>query len=405
MTDRLRANVSHGYVRRAGEYQPGAFAFIGQVGPAGALSTTATDMARWMLAHLNDGRLGDVRILEPETARLMHRQHFTLDARMPGLAHGFIESRIHGYRAIGHGGGTVHFLSDMQLVPDLGLGVFISTNTTDGGGALIDAFVSALVERYFEPGPLVIPPPGDDVEAGRPLSAYAGTYLSSRRPFTTVERLFMLNALTVVAAGDHLVVGAPQGEVRLDPLGGDDFRDADTGARVEFTSDAAGEVNALLLPIPVMVFEKAGLLENPMVLYAVLASAAFVMACAVIGAWLRRRRPADQTAAEAWAARALILTCLAWLLVYGVGLVGIGNLGADFAAVFYEFPSPAFVTALALALVAAVLTVLSALLLYPVWTEASWPVWRRLRHTGVALAAVATLLVLREFNAIGFNYF
>ncbi len=405
MPGRLRTNVSEGYVRRAGEYRPGVFAFIGQVGPAGALSTTATDMARWMLAHLNDGRLGEVRILEPDTARLMHRQHFTLDPRMPGLAHGFIESHIHGYRAIGHGGGTVHFLSDMQLVPDLDLGVFISTNTTGGGGALIDGFVPALVERYFEPGPLTVPPPGDDVEAGRPLSAYAGTYLSSRRPFTTVERLFMLNAVSVTAADDHLVIAAPGGEVRLDPLGGDDFRDADDGARVEFTSNAAGEVNALLLPIPVMVLEKVGPLENPTVLYGVLVLAAFVMACALVGAWLRRRQPPQQTPAEAWASRAVILTCLAWLVVYAVGLVGIGNLGADFAAVFYEFPSSAFVMALALALVAAVLTVLSALLLYPVWSDASWPLWRRLRHTGVVMAAVATLLVLREFNAIGFNYF
>ena len=405
MPDRLRADVSEGYVRRAGEYQPGVFAFIGQVGPAGALSTTATDMARWMLAHLNGGRLGDARILEPDTARRMHRQHFTLDPRMPGMAHGFIESHVHGYRAIGHGGGTVHFLSDMQLVPDLDLGVFISTNTTGGGGALIDEFVPMLVERYFEPGPLFIAPPGDDVEAGRPLSEYAGTYLSSRRPFTTVEKLFMLNAVQVSAAADHLVISAPQQQVRVDPLGGDDFRAVDTGARIEFTSDAAGRVNALLLPVPVMVFEKVGPLGNPTVLYGVLALAAFVMACALVGAWLRRRRPPQQTPAEAWAARAVIVTCVAWLVVYAVGLVGIGELGSDFAAVFYAFPSAAFVTALGLALVAAVLTVLSALLLYPVWTDASWPVWRRLRHTGVVLAAVATLLVLREFNAIGFNYY
>jgi hypothetical protein len=47
--------------------------------------------------------------------------------------------------------------------------------------------------------------------------------------------------------------------------------------------------------------------------------------------------------------------------------------------------------------------VLAALLLYPVWTDGSWPLWRRLRHTGVVLAAVVTLLVLRDLNAIGFN--
>jgi cytochrome b len=34
--------------------------------------------------------------------------------------------------------------------------------------------------------------------------------------------------------------------------------------------------------------------------------------------------------------------------------------------------------------------------------QRQWPLWRRLRHTGVVLAAVAVLLVLRDFNAIGF---
>jgi hypothetical protein len=59
---------------------------------------------------------------------------------------------------------------------------------------------------------------------------------------------------------------------------------------------------------------------------------------------------------------------------------------------------------LTVALMAAGLTVLSVLLLYPVWRTGSWPLWRRLRHTGVVLAASVTLLVFWHFNAIGFNY-
>lgn len=403
MSSRLLADVSEGYTWRAGAFEPGTFAFISQIGPAGAMSTTATDMARWMLAHLNHGQLGDARILEPETARLMHRQHFTMDPQLPGMAHGFIESFIHGYRAIGHGGGTIHFLSDMQMIPELGLGVFISTNTSGGGGELIDGFVSSLVARYYPEGPRAIPEP-EGIEAGRPLAEYAGTYLSTRRPFTTVERLFMLNGAAISPRDGELVVSSPAGETRLEPLGGDAFRSVDTGQRLEFTSDRSGAVNALILPMSVMVLEKVGPLGNPDVLYGILALSAFVLACAVVGAWLRRRRPLEQTPAEAWAGRAVIVTALAWLAAYAVGLVAVGPMATDFAAVFFEFPSPAFVASLALGLAASVLTVLSALLLYPVWSIGSWPLWRRLRHTGVVLAAVATLLVLRNFNAIGFNY-
>ena len=40
--------------------------------PAAAGITTATDMARFMIAHLQDGRYGHARILEEATAKEMH---------------------------------------------------------------------------------------------------------------------------------------------------------------------------------------------------------------------------------------------------------------------------------------------------------------------------------------------
>lgn len=207
MDPRLRANASKGYARDAGAYRPGGFTFIGHIGPAGAMSTTATDMGRWMLAHLNHGRLGDATVLRAETARLMHQQHYTQHPRMPGLAHGFIESQLHGYRAIGHGGGTIYFVSDMQLVPELDFGVFISTNTAGGGMEVIREFASALVERYFPPGPASLR--GLPVTApGRPLSDYAGTYLATRRPYTTVERLFMTYGARIAPTADGALVAA-----------------------------------------------------------------------------------------------------------------------------------------------------------------------------------------------------
>jgi CubicO group peptidase (beta-lactamase class C family) len=404
MPERLRGNVSRGYARAAGWYRPGGFTFIGQVGAAGALSATATDMARWMLAHLGDGRLGDAVILQPETMRLMHQQHSTQDPQMPGMAHGFIESRIHGYRAIGHGGGTIYFLSDMQMVPELGLGVFISSNTAGGGYRLISEFATALVARYFPEGPASMRD-RPVAESARPLGAYAGTYLSTRRPYTTVERLFLTSGVRVAAQGDALLTASPAGETRLYPIGGDDFLSADTGDLVKFTTDGNGAVTAMLVPFPIMVMEKVGLLSAPLTLYAVLGVSALVMACAIIGAWLRRQRPQAETPAESWAARTVIAASLVWLGVYAVAVAGLAPIPGDMSQAFFSFPSPLFVTSLAFALVAAVLTVLAALMLYPVWSDGNWPLWRRLRHTGVVLAAIATLLVLRDFNAIGFNYF
>jgi CubicO group peptidase (beta-lactamase class C family) len=409
MPPRLRDHVSRGYARSAGSYRTGGFTFIGQVGPAGALSATATDMARWMLAHLGGGRLGDAVILQPETARLMHQQHATQDPQMPGAAHGFIESRIHGYRAIGHGGGTIHFLSDMQMIPELGLGVFISANTAGGGFALFNRFVAALVARYFPEGPGWVGDP-PVAEAARPLAEYAGTYVSTRRPHTTVERLFMTTGARVVAMNGSLLTVSPAGETRLHPIGGDAFRSEDTGDLVKFATDGNGAVTAMLVPMPIMVMEKVGFFGSPQTLYAILGLAAFVMACAIIGAGLRRSRSrtlprTGEAPGELWAARAAVAASVVWLAFYAVAAAGLAPIVDDMSEAFFSFPSPTFVAALWIGLLAAVLTILAALMLYPVWRDANWTLWRRLRHSGVVLAALATLLVLRDANAIGFNYF
>ncbi len=103
--------------------------------PAGSLSSSGADMARFMMAHLQDGQLGDARILRPETARLMHSRLFALDQAANAMAYGFYEESRHGHRIIGHAGDTVYFHSDLHLIPDAGVGFFVSHNSA-GRGAI-----------------------------------------------------------------------------------------------------------------------------------------------------------------------------------------------------------------------------------------------------------------------------
>src|SRR5438067_10971736 len=61
-------NMSNGYLNAS--KQPRHFEFV-DAAPAGALSTTAADMTRFMLAFLQDGSVDGVAILKPETVRQM----------------------------------------------------------------------------------------------------------------------------------------------------------------------------------------------------------------------------------------------------------------------------------------------------------------------------------------------
>src|SRR3569832_2520716 len=124
--------------------------------PAGSVSTTATDMARFMIAHLANGALDGHRILAESTAVRMHTRAFGHDPRINGFALGFYEQSSHGLRLIGHGGDTQWFHSNLALIPSEQVGVFVSYNT-DTGAPLTEPFTEAVLDHYY-PVPPPLPP-------------------------------------------------------------------------------------------------------------------------------------------------------------------------------------------------------------------------------------------------------
>jgi CubicO group peptidase (beta-lactamase class C family) len=113
----LRGDMSIGYEWKQGEFVPHKFEIVKGGAPAGSVSASATDMANFMIAHLNKGALGDARILGEQEAALMHTRVRGHDPRLPGFAHGFYEQSSHGLRIIGHGGDTQWFHSSLSLIP------------------------------------------------------------------------------------------------------------------------------------------------------------------------------------------------------------------------------------------------------------------------------------------------
>jgi len=72
-----------------------------------------------------------------------------------GVQYGFGLSHSNGF--VGHGGGTINYFTMMQLSPEHGLGVFVSTNTDTGAfiaEALADMILqSAIAEKFGEVAP------------------------------------------------------------------------------------------------------------------------------------------------------------------------------------------------------------------------------------------------------------
>ena len=115
--------------------------------PAAGLNTTARDMTRFLIAHLNGGAAGDARILSEASVEGMQRQAFAQSSNVPGVALGFFENVTRGEPALVHAGGIRGFMSGLCLWPRYRLGLFVANNGYSG--ALVQAFVAAFVERYF----------------------------------------------------------------------------------------------------------------------------------------------------------------------------------------------------------------------------------------------------------------
>jgi CubicO group peptidase (beta-lactamase class C family) len=134
----LSAQMSSGY-GKPGEKANG-FEIVGPA-PAGSLSSTGTDMARFMIANLQGGALDGQRILSEQTMKLMHNSPLdrvdpvSLVPPLNRMELGYFEINLNGYRAVGHLGDTNAFHTSLDLLLDHGLGIYVSVNSAGKEGA------------------------------------------------------------------------------------------------------------------------------------------------------------------------------------------------------------------------------------------------------------------------------
>lgn len=199
---RLAADMSMGYYLP--ENKPQSFEFI-SMRPAGALSATADDIAHFMIAHLENGSYEGAAILKPQTVALMHQAAFQPTPPLPAMALGFYHEDRNGHPIVGHGGDTQVFHSDLHLILDQNVGLFVSLNSAGHETSPINNLRSFLLDhfmdRYF---------PGPEPAVEKPLatarvdaSLVAGPYIVSRRSdsnFMSVARI--AQPISIVADKD-----------------------------------------------------------------------------------------------------------------------------------------------------------------------------------------------------------
>lgn len=149
--------------------------------PAGSMAVSAADMAKFMIAHLDQG----AGLMQPATAQLMHDPAHVAVPGVDRMALGFIEQRVNGLEAIGHGGDAINFHSDLWLLPAQHVGLFISMNSAGTGRATHEirlALFQQFGNRYFSEARAA--PRVELPTAKEHAKMLAGSYIASNGSFT-----------------------------------------------------------------------------------------------------------------------------------------------------------------------------------------------------------------------------
>lgn len=199
----LAGDMANGYGFAQGLYKQGEFEIV-VASPAGGLSSSGLDMANFMIAHLQDGTFQTNRILEESTVRQMHSLLYTADPRIDGMAYGFFQQTDHGQLTLSHGGDTMLFHSFLRLLPEQNMGIFISTNGTNGG-AVVESVITGFMDYYFPQEPENLTPTEDfELRA----DDYRGSYFMSRSNYTGFEKIVfsLISGVNIVVDEDHNVL-------------------------------------------------------------------------------------------------------------------------------------------------------------------------------------------------------
>jgi CubicO group peptidase (beta-lactamase class C family) len=287
----LAGSVSKGYLQS--NQAPSAFELV-TTSPAGSVSATGADMANFMIAHLQQGRFGSTQILRPETAQLMHRPAVQPEPGFDTLAHGFFSGRRNGRQFLGHGGDTIVFHTDMTLLPEEGVGIFVSFNSRGENSAVYGArerLLDLFLDRYY-PAP-VPPTPAAIQGASDHASAIAGSYESSRRVETGFISLFYLLQQEAISANpDGTISLASVADRKFREVAPDLWREID-GTRLLKVATIGGRRAIIDSANPISYLQAVPLTRNSSFNKSVAAFSFLVLVLTVlawpVGAWLRRK--------------------------------------------------------------------------------------------------------------------
>ena len=388
-------NLSYGYTYDDGKFKKQKFEFI-IAAPAGASVSTASDMANFMIAHLQNGSFKEARILKESTAKDMHEKHFTFDKKLNGVCYGFYQMNSNGQSVIGHGGDTVYFHSLLALFPEKNIGIFVSYNSPGGeeaGAELLRSFMG----HYF---PLSFTKVELQKSFEKDASKVEGTYVSMRRPYATFEKIAQVfrPAQEVLPRPDGTI---KVGKGRIIEIGPYFFR-ALYGNNTLMFKEINGKVAYLLVNnIPVIAFERQSWHETSFFHLTMLSCCMLIFLAALIG-WpisyfCSRKSKKKVSLFSIFAHWLALITCA--LFIISIPLI----MGLIQKAVYSEYLG-LMLAMLSVPLAGAALSIGVLICAIFAWKNNYWSKRERLNYTIVTVTMFIFIWWLNYWNVLGYRF-
>ena len=128
--------------------------------PAGWVMSSAEDMGRWLIIHLNDGYTAEEQVIPAADIEEVHTPAVMFEEGGEQLGYGmgwFVSCEPDDVPSIWHGGDTPSFTTDMIILPEhqLGVVVLVNSQVSTNGHSIAPGVVNRILGLELEP--IVVP--------------------------------------------------------------------------------------------------------------------------------------------------------------------------------------------------------------------------------------------------------
>ncbi|MFT5759591.1 MAG: CubicO group peptidase (beta-lactamase class C family) [Alteromonadaceae bacterium] len=401
----LQKNMSDGHTYDKGTftYKKERFEMIHGQAPAGASSSTAGDMAKFMLAHLNKGSLDGVSILKAETAEKMHSAVYSKGYGGHSMAHGFYQTSYKGLDMIGHAGDLLYFHSNLYMLPEHDFGIFMSFNTADVGDTRPTVITSILDQYFVKDHQKSKSPEGFSEQAHK----YSGEFKFLRHSSSDFTKSLGLAGgnLQIFPGEDNTLIISPMGG-KYAQVNDNLFVSVDNPvpdfSKVTFHLDENGFADEVYL-LPFMHARKLSWMEKPSTHQILLGISLIAFISMLISAFRQRKNQKLLPKQQVMLPKSLtILSAInvIFIIVFAIGVtVNMKSLFSTTSSAFILMPISFSILFLSVAMTIPVLYAT-----YNSWANGYWNTKRRVSYSLITLLSVVFLLLMNYYNLIGFNY-